>query len=250
MGRRFEVVGDGGGPRAMAGSVVPLAFTQTWYSPGPHVQSGVAAGDDRYARVCQEILWEDDEVVPEPGRRRDEESLEAAGVGRCSEGLRGLVVGVVHEVSRTQAEGLLIATIRQLLQAHGEFAQAKIVERRQELGRYVPVDLPEADLRRGRQVQRRKSLRLGEPVKPAIVSSRHQPRPARILSPVAPLVHPPQTAFPGYDRTDGERCRSVPTFWDRHSRCSRNLRRTRRSREPRARPPPGPSGRRALPPEA
>src|SRR5215212_5766946 len=73
-------------------------------SPWPHVQSRVAAGDDRYTRVGPEVLWEDDEVVPEPGRRRDEETLEAVGVSRCSEGLRGLVVGVVHQVSHTQAE--------------------------------------------------------------------------------------------------------------------------------------------------
>src|SRR5215210_9464730 len=113
MGRRFEVVGDGGGgSQAMAGSVVPLAFIRTWHSPGPHVQSGVAAGDDRYARVGQEVLWEDDEVVPEPGRRRDEETLEAAGVGRCAEGLCGLIVGVVHEVSHTQAGRHLAAAIR------------------------------------------------------------------------------------------------------------------------------------------
>ena len=65
-----------------------------------------------YARVGKEVLWENDEVVPEPGRRRDEEALEATGVGLCPEGLCSLVVSIVHEVSRTQAERLLVAAIR------------------------------------------------------------------------------------------------------------------------------------------
>ena len=85
--------------------------------------------------------------------------------------------------------------IRYLLQAYGELAQAEVVQGLQQLWREVPVDLSEADLRSHREVQGGKSVSLRESVEPAIVASRHQTRAARILCPVAPIVHAPEVAF-------------------------------------------------------
>jgi hypothetical protein len=165
-----------------------------------YVKLRISTSENRNPGVGAEPSREQDQVVAETRARGNEDSFDRSRDGRCGEGLRRSIVGVVTDILRRESQEIQVPTVQHSIELKPKLAQTVIVELWEQVCRDVAKDLSEADFGAEAEVERGPALVLGELIEAAVIPPRNSERAARIIGAVSTPVCSPGGTTPGYRR--------------------------------------------------